>query len=333
MKKRFNFLILSFVIVISAINLFVFSRINDESDAVHSNKLQNDYRIYSLNVPDSFNFCNEHVPLHNLDIKERFDRELLVNTYYQSQTLLYCKRSARWFPVIEPILKENNIPEDFKYLCLIESGLTNAVSPADARGFWQFLKTTGEEYGLEINSEVDERYNVEKSTLAACKYLKEAYDKFGSWSLAAASYNRGMVGIERDMKRQKVQNYYDLLLNSETSRYVFRILAAKEILENQEKYGFHVREKDKYPVLKYKTEKLSTSVQNFADYANERNINYKILKLFNPWLRQSYLKNPDGKTYEIKLPLEGYVPVDFLVDSEVKDSIPAGDSIPSSPNN
>ena len=333
MKKRFNFLILSFTIIILAINLFIFSRTNDESDAIHSNKIQNDYRIYSLNVPDSFNFCNELVPLHNQDIKERFDRELLVNTYYQSQTLLYCKRSARWFPVIEPILEENNIPEDFKYLCLIESGLTNAVSPADARGFWQFLKVTGKEYGLEINSEVDERYNVEKSTIAACKYLKEAYNKFGSWTLAAAAYNRGMVGIERDMKRQKVQNYYDLLLNSETSRYIFRILAAKEILVNQEKYGFHVREKDKYAVLKYKTEKLDTSVQNFADYAKDRNINYKILKLFNPWLRQSYLKNPNGKVYEIKLPLEGYLPVDLYLSHQVKDSTHVSDSILYSPTN
>lgn len=312
MKRRFNLIIVSIALIITSLNLFIFSKTNDESDEVRNTKIQNEYRIYSLNIPDSFNFCNELVPLHNQDIKERFDKELLVNTYYQSQTLLYCKRIARWFPVIEPILKEAGIPEDFKFLCVIESGLTNAVSPAGAKGFWQFMNSTGKEYGLEINSEVDERYHVEKSTLAATKYLKDAYDKFGSWTLAAASYNMGMVGLERAMKRQKVNNYYDLLLNTETSRYVFRILAVKEILENQEKYGFHVREKDKYPPLKFKTENLSTSVQDFADYANKRKINYKILKLFNPWLRESYLKNSDGNTYSIKIPTEGYIPIDLL---------------------
>ncbi|MEM7163506.1 MAG: lytic transglycosylase domain-containing protein [Bacteroidota bacterium] len=201
----------------------------------YQNHIANNYKVYALSIPEEISFAGEEVPLELTDIRERLDRDLMVNTYWQSQTLLLHKRANRWFPVIEPILAKNNVPDDFKYLCVAESALENAVSPAKAVGFWQFLRETGKSYGLEINDEVDERYNVEKSTEAACKYLNEAFEKYGSWSLAAASYNMGMNGLDKQLSIQKVNSYYDLLLGEETKRYVFRILAMKEVLTNREK--------------------------------------------------------------------------------------------------
>lgn len=315
-NKRF-FVFSTFVIVLLSYQVFIQSKINDEDDQIHDNKVHDDYRIYSLNHPKNLAFCDEPVPLHDLDVKERFDKELLVNTYYQSQTVLFIKRANRYFPTIERILKEENVPSDFKYLALIESGLTNVTSPAGAKGFWQFMKETGTSYGLEINNEIDERYHLEKSTHAAAKYLKKAYEEFGSWTLAAASYNRGIPGIGRDLKRQKVNNFYDLLLNSETSRYLFRIIAAKEIIENQTKYGFHVREKDKYPEFKSKTITINQPISDFTDLALEHGVSYKTLKIFNPWLRQSYLKNGEQSSYEIEIPIEGF---SFFSDQDALDS-------------
>ena len=206
-------------------------------------KVVNDYNVYALPLPDNLNFAGEPVPVQNPDIKERMDRELLVNTYWQSNGLLLFKRANKYFPIIEPILKEEGVPEDLKYLAVIESGLTQAVSPARATGFWQILKETGKEYGLEVNDNVDERYHIEKSTRAACKYLKASKERFGSWTLAAAAYNAGNYGVSREMERQNVNGYYDLLLGEETGRYVFRILALKEILSNPGKYGFNFQEK------------------------------------------------------------------------------------------
>ena len=266
-------------------------------------KIDHQYNVYSIPTPTEVAFAGEIVPMEDRDIYERLDREMHVNTYYHSNTFLSFKRANRWFPTIEKILKKNNIPEDFKYLALIESGFQNVVSPAGARGFWQFLESTGKEYGLEINDEVDERYHVEKSTEAACRYLNEAYKRLGSWSLAAGSYNMGIAGIQSELLRQKATNYYDLLLNEETKRYLFRILAMKEIFEKPEQYGFNVRESDLYPPLEYKIAEVDTSVADFADFSHDFGISYKTLKYFNPWLRQGYLKNPNKKTYRIKLPL------------------------------
>lgn len=259
-------------------------------------------------MPEELSFAGEDVPMDEFDVRERFDRELLVNTYWQSQTLLFIKRAHRWFPVIEPILKEQGVPDDFKYLSLIESGFLQTVSPAGATGFWQLLKGTGKEYGLEVTSEVDERYHVEKATVAACTYIKEAREKFGSWTAAAASYNMGMKGFERQTERQLATNYYNLILNAETRRYVFRILAIKEILKDPENFGFNVRKKDLYPPLETQTLVLDSTVTNFAAYAQQLGINYKILKLHNPWLRDNALANKDGKPYTLKLPAELQIP-------------------------
>lgn len=304
LAKRKNKIVLStagVVLLVGIIQLFSYYSAEDKA---HHNSFRTHYKIFSLNIPDNLNFAGEQVPIENFDVREKIDRELLVNTYWQSQSLLFIKRSNRWFPIIEKILKQNNVPDDFKYLALIESGLMNVVSPAGATGFWQILEGTGKEYGLIINKEIDERYHVEKSTQFACDYLKRAYQNFGSWTLAAASYNMGISGLKRQIKRQKVKNYYDLLLNEETGRYVYRILAAKEIISNASKYGFNVRKKDLYPNVTHKIVQLDSTVANFADFAFTNGVDYKTLKIFNPWLRQSHLTNTEGVIYNIKIPTD-----------------------------
>ncbi len=269
-------------------------------------KLVNDYNVYALPIPDGLNFVGEPVPINNPDIKERIDRELLVNTYWQSNALLLMKRANKYFPIIEPILAAEGVPDDFKYLAVIESGLTQAVSPARATGFWQILKGTGKEYGLEVNDNVDERYHIEKSTRVACEYLKKAKSRFGSWTAAAAAYNAGPAGISRRMKAQNVNDYYDLLLNEETGRYVFRIIALKEIMNNPKKYGFNYTSTDLYnPIPTYKVA-VDTAVTDFVKFAERFGINYKVLKIHNPWLRESHLNNGSRKQYFIDIPKEGY---------------------------
>jgi hypothetical protein len=288
--------------IIAISGVLIFSRTDKEEDKQYNSEFKNEYAVYAIPLPEQMDFAGESVPLNDPDIHERIDRELHVNTYWQSNGLLTFKRAHKYFPIIEPILAENGVPDDFKYLAVIESGLRNVVSPAGAAGYWQFMKTSGREFGLEINSEVDERYHLEKATVAACKYLLQAKEKFGSWTLAAASYNMGMGGLNKQLTRQKEDDYYDLLLNSETSRYVMRILALKEIMEHPKEYGFNFREKDLYPIDKVKVITVDTAVANFADFAQERGLSYKTLKYHNPWLRQTYLKNTTGKSYQIKLP-------------------------------
>jgi hypothetical protein len=273
-----------------------------KADQEYLQHVSENYRIYALPLPESADFCGEAAPLEKWDVAEKLDRELLVNSYWHSNTLLAIKRSARWFPLIEKVLKEEGVPDDFKYLALVESNFTNATSPAGAVGYWQFLAETATEFGLEVNDEVDERYHVEKSTRAACKYFKQAYNKLGSWSLAAASYNMGMLGVQKQMDRQKQNNYYELLLNEETSRYVFRILSMKEIVNNTDKYGFVIRPSDIYAPIDSKEVTITGSVEDFAAWCQEYGVSYKDFKLLNPWLRQSYLKNKSGKTYVVKIP-------------------------------
>jgi membrane-bound lytic murein transglycosylase D len=275
---------------------------NNISENDSTKKVASTYKIKSLSIPLDLNFSGEPVPINREDVFESFDRELLVNTYWQSQTILFHKRANRWFPVIEPILKKNDIPDDFKYLALIESGLMHVVSPAGAAGYWQFLKTTAPEYGLEVNAFVDERYNVEKSTEAACKYLKKAYEKYGSWTMAAASYNLGMGGITKQINRQNETDYYNLLLPEETARYVFRILAAKEILLNSEKYGFFIEDEHLYNPFEFNSVNVNYTISDLVKFAQENNTTYKELKRLNPWLRDTQLPNNSGKNYVIYLP-------------------------------
>jgi hypothetical protein len=255
--------------------------------------------------PTSIDFAGEQAPLQITDVRERLDRELLINANLDATTLLIIKRANRAFPIIEPILAKYNVPDDFKYLAVIESGLVNAVSPAGARGVWQFMPQTAKENGMEVNEIVDERYHLEKSTEAACKYLLDAKAKFGSWTLAAASYNGGMNGVNKQIEMQKVTNYYDLLLNDETSRYVFRILALKEIMKSPAKYGFSVNTDELYVNLPSKKIEIDSSINDLATFAKSQGINYKILKIHNPWLRDKKLVNLSKKKYQIEIPLSG----------------------------
>ena len=257
-------------------------------------------------IPTEMSFADEPVPLHNPDIQERMDREILVNAYWQSNAFLLMKRTHKFGPLIDSILAAESVPLDFKYLAVIESGLQNVSSPAGAKGFWQFMRSTAKEFDLEVNANVDERFNLVLATQAAARYLKQARDEFGSWTLAAASYNAGRAGIRRELTRQGVSNYYDLLLNEETSRYVFRILAVKRLLEEPQQYGFQYNSDHLYQWIPTRKVKVDTAVSDFVAFAEKFGINYKILKIHNPWLREGHLNNSSRKEYTIDIPLPGY---------------------------
>jgi len=273
---------------------------NQQNDTIKESQL-----VFTTSpfIPKNLTFCGEEVPLHYFDIVESLERELIVNTYFHSQTLLYIKKSTRYFPIIEPILKANHIPDDFKYLAIAESGFTHIVSPAGATGFWQLLESTAKDYGLEVTEEVDERYHLEKATEAACKYLNDSYAVYKNWTMVAATYNAGRKGIERQIGRQGETNYYDLLLNEETARYVFRILAIKLILENPIQYGFNVPDSEKYHPIPFHEISVSDSIDDIGAFAREKGTNYKLLKMSNPWLRDNKLINSQQKSYLIKIPI------------------------------
>ncbi len=259
--------------------------------------------VKGIDLNRRFEFANEIIPTKNFDVRERLDRELTVNTYWHSSTLLNMKKAARYFPVIERILAENGLPEDLKYIAVAESNLSNAVSPAGARGLWQFMKSAAQQYKLEVNSEVDERYHIEKSTQAACQYFKYLKKRFGSWTMAAAAYNVGPTRLARNIAEQRAETYYDLNLNEETSRYVFRLIAIKEIMQNPSAFGFYLDKDEKYPPLfDYSIVKVNGSIENFGDFAKKYNTSYRMIKVFNPWLTDSRLTNRSRKTYEIKIP-------------------------------
>lgn len=303
MKTLKKFLLVVGVIAVCGVSL---NAVQDApSDENQERKLVNDYNVYAIPMPRNLDFAGEPVPLDIPDVHERMDRELLVNTYWQSNGLLLIKRAHKYFPIIEPILKEKGVPDDFKYLAVIESGLTQAVSPAGAKGFWQIMESTGREYGLEVNSNVDERYHIEKSTRVAADYFRKSKERFGSWTLAAAAYNAGNHGVNRQLERQGVDNYYDLLLGEETGRYVFRILAIKEILKDPKKFGFNYRERDLYQDIPTYTVEVDTAVSDFARFAQQFDINYKVLKNHNPWLREVHLNNASRKKYDIEIPKKG----------------------------
>jgi len=293
-------------ILVVVFNLFSYS--STKTKSAHDISYQQEilsHGYYAVPTPDSLYFAGERVPLENFDVRESLDMELHKVSYWHSELFLYLKRANRFFPVIEPILKKNGIPDDFKYVCVAESGLTNAVSPAKAEGFWQFMEPTAKSYGLEVNDEVDERYHVKKATEAACKYLKAKYRKFGTWTLAAASYNAGDGGVNRFMEYQDEESYYDLALYEETARYVYRALAMKVIMEHPQQFGFHYRQKDLYPVIDTKEVEVDTAITDLAAFAKSQGTNYKLIKLLNPWLRDRKLKNKNKKTYYIAVPTEG----------------------------
>ncbi|TND10058.1 MAG: lytic murein transglycosylase [Bacteroidetes bacterium] len=293
------------IVLLVIVRVFVFSSGDPVSDDAYRNYFNANYKVFGITIPKDLNFAGEGVPVDDFTVRESLERELMVNTYWQSQTLLFHKKASRWFPVIEPVLKRNGIPDDFKYIVVIESGFSNVVSPQQATGFWQFIEPTAKNYGLEISEDVDERYHVEKSTEAACKYFREAYAKYKNWTLAAASYNLGMGGVDKQLDRQKSGNYYDLYLNEETARYVFRLLAVKEILTKPKTYGYQLRQKDLYPPVPTVTVKVDSGITDLPAFALAQGYTYKMLKYFNPWLISGKLNNPEKKTYLLQFPKKG----------------------------
>jgi len=307
MNRSYRFIVLLSIVIIAVffINAGISTNIEEvknpvKIDSVGINQTAN--KTKALKIPEYLTFAGEKVELNKTDIRERIDRELLVNTYWQSNALLWFKRTNKYFPVIEPILKEKGVPDDFKYLSVIESDLRNVTSPAGARGMWQMLAGAGRENGLEINKNVDERYHLEKATEAACDYLIKAKERLGSWTLAAAAYHAGNYGIEKQLKKQMVDNYYDVLMGENTERYVPRIVAAKEILSHPEKYGFEFDKDDLYKLGPTYVVQVDTVITDIAAFAKGFDTNYKELKMYNPWLRENKLNNKTRKMYEIQIP-------------------------------
>lgn len=318
MIKKYSFPVSIFLFLFSI--FFLSSSYLNNSDNIHQQGFNSKYNVYSVLKPNDLKFADELVPNTSLDVWERLDKELLKNIYWQSNTLLYFKRANKYFPIIEEILAKNNIPDDFKYLALIESGFEYTVSPSGAAGFWQIMRGTAREYGLEVNYAIDERYNLRKSTEAACSYLRKAYDEFGSWTMAAASYNMGINGVRRKIEKQETNNYFNLHLNDETSRYVFRIIVIKEIMENPRKYGFVFRDNDLYTHPQVKQIMVDSTIDNLYSFAKDHNINYKILKKYNPWLRISKLPDESRRVYYIDIPIKSdeLIFEDLVVDESLK---------------
>ena len=303
MSKHKNLLITLSAVLLTAFITFNLSNNGSFSDECLQ-RARNNYRIFSPVIPESLYFSGERVPLEIYHVFERLDRELMVNMYWQSNILLLMKRANRYFPIIEPILEAYGVPNDMKFLALAESGFTSGVSPAGAAGFWQFLRATGIQQGLEINNEVDERYHLEKATSAAARYLRAKYELFGSWTLAAAAYNTGRGNIARHIRNQEVTDYYQMHLPEETMRYVFRILALKTIFEDPLTYGIMLRAEDLYPPIPVRRVVVDTAITNLFAFAREQGTTYQQLKALNPWLRSNHLPNRTGRRYEISIPLD-----------------------------
>lgn len=327
MKRWYRHLLAvpSLMLLVILIKLFNFSSGDEISDDDYRSYFTSNYKVFGITIPKDINFCGEPIPIKDFTVYEALERELLVNTYYQSQTVLLHKRANRWFPVIEPILKKNGIPDDMKYLAIAESGLTNAVSPQKASGFWQIMATTANHNDLEISEDVDERFNVEKATEAACKVLQDAYNRYGNWTMAAASYNLGMGGIDKQINKQKTDDYYNLFLNEETARYIYRIVAIKEIISRPKAYGYHLRKQDLYPPVPVRRVTVDTTINDLATFAISQKSTYKILKTLNAWLLTNKLTVSGGKSYTILFPaagvtLYGFDEVPGVVESPVDTS-------------
>lgn len=324
MKRRTQ--IILYVLLAALLAGYVFYNEYIKRPVMFTGSAAPSFKWYSYDVPNRMDFAGEAVPLSDPEVIERFDKELHINAYWNSNTIFLIKRANKWFPLIEKVLKEEGVPDDFKYLALIESGLVNGRSGKGAVGFWQLLDGTAKELGLEVTEEVDERFDPEKSTRAACKYLKKAYARFDNWTNVAASYNMGMFGLHRSMTEQDVDSYYDILLNEETARYVFRILAMKEIMEDPKAFGYLVPKRHLYEMEDLREVEITESVEDFVTFAAGEGINYKILKQYNPWLRKPKLTVNPGKVYTILIPenpprtiqLKDLKPIDSLEENELK---------------
>ena len=301
--KKLSIIAIILASVAIAGEAFIFAtRKEKNDDEILTKAIRADYHVYAPPIPDTLYFCGERVPLNLWYVREGLDRELVSNMYYQSSTLFNIKRATRVFPTIERILKEEGVPQDMKYLCVIESNLQNVTSPAGANGYWQFMKATGQKYGLEITDEIDMRNDLEAATHAASRYLKSLKARFGGWTEAAAAYNCGENGLEKRLSNQQQQSYYELLLNKETQRYVYRILALKLIMQNPQDYGYHVRRCDTYPELPYEEVTLDGKDVDLVQFAVDNGTSYKMLRTMNPWLQTDKLKNKTGKSYKVRIP-------------------------------
>lgn len=307
LKSNTKSIAAGFGLICLAVSIFV---INQSFKGFHKNNSKESFRdtIYfnkPYKLPENVTFAGEKMPLDNFDTRESLDREILTSAYRHSSTIMIIKRANRYLPLIEKILSKNNVPDDFKYLVAAESEFTNMVSPAGATGFWQIMAETGKEYGMEINNVVDERYDIEKSTEFACDYFLKSFEKYGNWTLAAASYNGGRAALDEQINIQKENNYYDLLLAEETARYIFRAVAYKLVITDPKSFGFDIDENDLYPELDYYEVKVDTAIADFSVFAKRFGTNYKMLKLLNPWLRKPYFTPKSDKTYIIKMPADG----------------------------
>ena len=304
MRRQINYFVsIALALSIGAIAPILLA--HSSADEKHSVKSEVPYCVTSPTVPEEAAFCETTIDLRRYDRRERMDRELMAFTYMHSSTLLMLKRANRYFPIIEPILKENNIPDDFKYLMVIESSLNPlAKSPSGAAGLWQIMPATGRELGLEVNENVDERYHVEKSTRAACKYLQQAYAKYGDWMSVSAAYNAGQGRISGQLDKQLADHAMDLWLVEETSRYMFRLLAVKELFSSPQRFGFILKQEQLYPPIAYIGQSVSISIENLSEYAQQQGITYAQLRDANSWLREPTLKNKTGKTYVLHIPTQ-----------------------------
>ncbi|HPB57049.1 MAG TPA: lytic transglycosylase domain-containing protein [Bacteroidales bacterium] len=305
MKNRIAIIII--MLLLGTIGLCLIVKSGDISDDDRENIKENvsfyHNTLATPPIPQSVQFCGENVPIQTYWVREGLEKELIIHCYQHSRTIQTFKRSGRFFPEIEKILKEEGVPEDLKYVCVAESNLENVVSPAKASGYWQFMESTGKNYGLEINTTVDERYHIEKSTRAACKYFKDLYKKFGSWTLAAAAYNMGENGLQRVLTEQEENNYWKLFLNTETSRYVSRIISYKLMFEQPELYGVQFTKTDYYKPVPYKEISVDSNIASLVTFAKDQKILYRELKELNPWLRGKDLPKK-GTPYIIRIPLK-----------------------------
>lgn len=306
MKKQSSLAYLFTLLAVLSIGFTIpFLISSNHVDEDHSAKSEVPYCVSSPSVPEQVTFDGESIDLRRYDRRERMDREIMAFTYMHSTTMLLIKRANRYFPIVEPILKENGIPDDFKYLMVIESNLnTIARSPAGAAGLWQFMPATGREFGLEVNDNVDERYHIEKATVAACKYFKQAYQKFGDWISVSAAYNAGQGRISSQLGQQLATHAMDLWLVEETSRYMFRLLAAKEVFSNPQRYGFLLKKENLYPPLNYQEKIVNSPITNLSNFAKQQGITYAQLREANPWIRSTHLKNKSRKRYVFKIPTQ-----------------------------
>ncbi|MDD3510472.1 MAG: lytic transglycosylase domain-containing protein [Fermentimonas sp.] len=303
MKKS---LLISIIILVVGLGTTLFFLTSGNNiDKTESEKPQVLAMTAAVTIPERITFAGEETVFDRYDKRERMDRELNSFTYFHSTTMLLIKRANRIFPTIEPILKKEGVPDDIKYLAVIESNLDHrAVSPAGAVGLWQFLQSTGRENGLEVRTDVDERYHIEKSTVAACRYLKNAYNKYGSWSAAAMSYNGGQARITNELRDQKVDDALDLWLVEETTRYYYRMLAIKQVFEQPWQYGFVIKPENLYKPMEFKKVNVTNTIPDLVTFAQQNGITYAQLKDFNSWLRTDKLNNASGKSYTILIPTD-----------------------------